>query len=565
MDIESAYDTAIKFCLGTGTNEKAEVQIADIFDTTLAMCEGIGTTVANFPIGGSTIPSVWVPPPSTLLALKVSHISLSVHWRKTAEDLVAMAKWFGKPVQAILEKNREVDPLAGDKGVRLLKCFVKDRLRESVGAMYTVPGVPAPQTASRNEKPSYSIGDAREILKAIRGEESVIISLLDQEQIERAEELELLKASGDYDPKQPAEVEDPTMLLSTRFLPFALHTYILEERSPVDQLRALVEMIIVVAVSYYLNTTRCAALIEDPNASAESIAEKIYHAALESVCTNVLVELPDFPTTAVESRAEFMHWYQCVGVYQKKVRGVNKLFIDGLSAPVVRTVSEKHPRNLGHLRANKERFNVPTLEKVHSLGILSMESSPLLEQIVYNFPSIWEVPPVLEKFVSSRRLQKASALALPIDVWQHVVQHGVGDHHGVLALSSTCKALNQLLLRSVVAEGVWSKLINNCWNSETIQTAQSTAASAIGNLLSNNDSCKSLRAFNNIYMHQWRRFNPKPVYCEHCEEMHEPVPEEIWLQENGGEHTEYHCVCPDCYDKTGSWGSCSQHDVFIIP
>jgi hypothetical protein len=493
---------------------------------------------------------VWVPPPSTLLALKVSQICFKHNWSKTAEDIVAMLNWFGRPMETILKESKEIDAQAGSDGPNLHR-FIEERVCINAGVQYTVPGVASPALLECQRSGSQcALGreQAKQILSRLRGDESVVLRMMKQ-----AEE------DGDNDDEmEEDELGDYDCILRSRFLPIRIYETSFDDlASSAEKQRCLMELVMVAAVHHYIDSGRVKHML-DAKTPAHTIAEKVWRAALQTLCTNVLVEFALDGDSKATIIAEHAAWFQKVKLYDNVPVGAEidaATAADKREAQLSGTAKHSDVRSLGSLRANPQRVKIPERAEVEALRIPFR--SALVKAIINHFGALWTVPPVLVSYV--QKLQGGDSTAvdkvLPADVWQHIILNAPVDHVALLALSTTCKTLNQLVNKSNVTDQAWERALNRFWKAAFVKNAVEQQG-LIGP--------KPFDKFKAAFVVKWNRYHAKPIACQHCGDAHAPVPEEEWLKKNGGEHTEAFCVCPNCYDVTGSWGNCEYHDIFVI-
>jgi hypothetical protein len=492
---------------------------------------------------------VWVPPPSTLLALKVSQICFKHNWSKTAEDIVAMLNWFGRPMETILKESKEIDAQAGPRGPNL-EMLIEERVCINAAVQYVLPGFTSPALLEYERNGCQcALGreEAKEILSRLRGDESVVLRMMKQ-----------AEADGDNDDEMKEdELGDYDCILRSRFLPIRIYETSFDDlASSAERQRCLMELVMVAAVHHYINSGRTKRLFEK-GTPAHTIAETVWRAALQSLCTNVFVELAVDDEVKQSVLAEHRAWFEKVKMYDNTPLGAE---VDVIAAHALRQAiysrSAQHSdvRSVSSLRANPERVTIPNKNQVDALRIPFR--SALVKSIIRHFGALWTVPPVLVSYVE--KLQggsRAPIHSLPVDVWEHVMLNAPVDHVALLALSSSSRVLNHLVRKSTIAEKIWGLALNRFWSPNVVNNAINKQGLVDGT---------AHEKFKATFVVKWNRYHAKPIRCAHCGEEHAPVPEEERLEMHSCESDEHYCVCPDCHDHTGSWGECQYHEIFVI-
>jgi hypothetical protein len=515
--------------------------------------------VENVKLGDGKVPltsPAWVPPPSSLLALKVSHVCFTYNWEKTAEDIVSMLAWFKRPLDAILQNSKEADPLAGPDGPDLSK-LIEERVCMNAAVNYSIPGFTAPQLLETQKGVPVTLRfeEAKDILQMMRTGETILVNMMK----------ELPKASkGDTSQKvnkrkqaqraaYGSDTSTWTTLLQSRFLPFVVEKHTVSEIERNQTRRMLIELIALFAIHYYLNSGRVTKLVQS-GLTPSAISQRTWRAAIRTLCTNCFAEL--IADRDGDPEREFRAWFDQVSLYDHAPHGAKKEFVDRLGGPTVNKGDSlpNHPAPaLTEITAQPSRIKIPTPSQVEAMRIPFR--SALVQAILSHFHSVWTVPPFYETFIESSLGLAAEPTPLPTDVWQNVATLSIHDHVTLNSLACVNKALNQLVTESRAADVIWDRLLKQSWEPLKMMRATSQAGLASG---------RPRDKFKAIFQSVWRRYRAAPVHCGHCDEMHQPIPREVWMIDNGHDYTQNFCACPGCGDVTGSWDTCPFHYVTII-
>lgn len=534
---------------------RIEVEIADYFESYDLISKGRGTLSYELVLG--TMKPIYmkqfIPPPTTLLALKLSHLCLSVNWRKTASDCVFMVDTFKRSLKSIIANPELADPLA--EGGPNLKHLLQLRLRESVAANYVWQTV-SPDCIKQGTTDARVLSTPTELQE-----------LLDWMQLPHPLFKSVLTQNG----ANPA-----TDALSTPLLPIALSTKELSALPAADRWRVLIEIALLVASHYFLRSPVLSPyLAQGGTLSTAEIATEAYLLALESIFTRIIatpsftssvVVNPNNPHQVIES-AVFRRWFKNVSLYDGPRQETPQVLLARAQIGIV--PEPELPDELKHRvsymdgpQKEPEKTDflpIPSMADVIALGIPA--SDPLCNLFTLDLSNIFSTPPMMETLVERRRAEVslgASIPEIPMDLWKMIISDHIGDHYTALQLSSCNSTFRDLISndsKGNVSIALWERLLFECWDKKTIRSLGGYASKPVKFPKTIFKTiCTSLFA---------NQFIGTAYECPHCGEYHLTQSKAAWVSQWSHEHNAHFCPCEKCHDITGSWNWCKYHTVYF--
>jgi hypothetical protein len=539
----------VKFLVLLRGEDRMEVEIEDCFPSAQMHIEGIGHCESPFFLSSIEVQNIsaYHLPAPTLLAYKLSHLALPLQWRKTATDFALMLDCIGKPLRQILSHPVAADPNSCEAPD--LKEFLKARLAENVAVNYTLQG----------HAPS-----------CIRDASDERLSLKTREELDA-----LLNWTGASEKFLILFVEapagcPPAQTFSTPFLPLKMSLLKFNALDVAQKRRILTEIVILVAVQYFLRDHRLRSIIQSSSAKDDVFAEEAYLCALETICTRCIAasELSTRATLldvdkARQSRS-FQSWWKQISVYNGGLADYVHSEERRHMAPQTssKSIQEllyswemmEHPTRLPGLK-------FPTAAEIASLGIPA--SDPLVNMMFAEMSHLISFPPLMVALTGKYRIEidsLAAASAAPVivdDVWKLVMKDYIHDHVTIQRLRRTNRQFKNWLTLSEdsggISDEIWTRLLAEAWRPKTVQKYTPKGRKA--------RSAEDL--FKDIWTVKWRRAHREIYICGHCSRTHYVKSIDEWYAENGGEFTRDFCPCPECHDHTKSWARCAYHSLYI--
>jgi hypothetical protein len=540
----------IKFLLDIIDGSKMEIEIADAFESPKHLCLGRGTM--SFELSVSNLNPLYmasfIPPPTTLLVLKLSHLNLAPHWRKTALDVGFMINTFKKSVREIVADPLGADPLA--EGGPDLKELLKIRVRENVSVIYTLQNQvpPCVKAGSNDSRIMRSPDQFLELLDWMEGQDDDKSSLRS-----------LIAHAG----------SKPSETFSTPFLPVQFSSPALALLKVGEKRRVLIELIMAVAIHYFIRSGVLGDLFSDvDNVNAEMVAEEAYLLALELICTrcfpipktcapNVEFNLPN--ANILADNPDFHRWLNAISFY------------DNAEHPTIRdlklTTADSDYETMRYSVYNAKapsKIPLPTMQEIASLGVPVNDF--LCNLITAEFYHLIMIPPrmvsLVERYTSSYQPSRPEGV-IPIEIWQIIAKHYITDHYTAIQLAQCSKALESLIMTQSdkgkyleTSLYLWRRLLFSCWSEysrkrEHVMPKKDDVRYPIGNFRALMTTATQARKRGEVYA------------CPHCGEYHQVELKKRWYSLYGSEHNLNFCPCPECKRFTGSWGNCAYHRVYI--
>lgn len=520
--------------------------MADCFASWEILAESDGSMLTALEFGDIDVFSmplkILVPPPTTLLALKLSHFQLSTNWRKHLRDVNSMLDYFGKSVRTILSNPKDSDPQALSSSA--LKNLMLLNLRESVAATYTLPGLPAPylRSATSDSRLLRDPKVAQALFQSLQisgGSSSIASALV-------------------VDPKG-----DPADKLHTFLLPLSFSRFQFDSLELGPKRKFLIEILVSVGLYYFLHSGHMDPWLSSSSLSDHSIAEEVHLLALESLITNRIAATPDSIEVGELMHEEMRQWWSKVSLYDFPP-GTR---VEHVWNGIVMNYETREERRNSVISAVESDWSsdkhrpIPSVTELVNMGILAGDK--LISALVNEILHITTVPPLLIELVRRYRDERVgyppTLASLPPEIWQVIAIGCVGDHMTAIQLSRVNKALNELMSKNSDArDELWDRLLRVCWNSDSIGDIGGDSSSK----KKRRQVCP-LRKFRQIWKSKLADSKKIFLDCDHCGEKHQTVSSSWWYQQYGSEHNLNFCACPNCRDFTGSWGNCTFHSKFI--
>jgi hypothetical protein len=543
----------IKYLLHLKDGSKMEIEISDPFESTKHLAMGRGAMLYELPVSNLSpiYMATFLPPPTTLMALKLSQLSLSHNWRKSARDIVYMLGCFQKGLKGIMEDPLSVDPLA--EGGPNLKELIDLRSRENVALTYTLQNtspvcIKYGSDDPRLMKSAESLKTVFEWINSKRSEELILPSII----------VESASLDGDD-------------VFSTPFLPAKFSRAKFNSLSVSSQRRVLLEIVLTIGVHYFVLSD---AILHDVRSGDESsivkAAEEAYLNALEMIFTRRIPKIR-LPSQMLSFTPENYAFVQDMPEFKRWARAMSMCARPGNQGedPEYGTVAQEDEwSEVYNFSAAPPKITLPSVEDIAEMGIPI--NDPLCDLILFEFSHVAMVPPIMstlvELYAAEVEAKPQSPVEIPLDCWRIIVRDFTPDHYTALRLSECSRGFHRLVFGKKESDSVaidvavdraddelsfylWKRLYDTFCADERMLRWQVTHLNAFKQKMASNLAKRA--AVGQIYS------------CPHCGEYHRMITAEAWGYLTTREYDQYFCPCPSCHDLTGSWNGCKYHTLYV--